>query len=98
MVGLAVGLPLGVVVARWAWAGVADRVPLVYVAPFWLTVVLLAIPVFLAGGHRCGAMAGAQRRAVPTGRRVADRVSLWISDRALRNASGLILVSLDTRI
>jgi hypothetical protein len=46
-VGLAVGLPLGVVVARWAWAGVADRVPLVYVAPFWLTVVLLAIPAFL---------------------------------------------------
>jgi FtsX-like permease family len=46
-VGLAVGLPLGVVVARWAWAGVADRVPLVYVAPFWLFVVLLAIPVFL---------------------------------------------------
>jgi hypothetical protein len=38
---------LGVVVARWAWAGVADRVPLVYVAPFWLTVVLLAVPVFL---------------------------------------------------
>ncbi len=26
---------------------VADRVPLVYVAPFILTVVLLAIPVFL---------------------------------------------------
>ena len=46
--GLVVGLPLGVVVARWAWAGVADHVPLVYVAPFWLTVVLLAIPVFLA--------------------------------------------------
>ena len=47
VVGLAVGLPLGVVVARWAWGGVADRVPLVYVAPFWLTVVLLAIPSFL---------------------------------------------------
>jgi hypothetical protein len=46
-VGLLVGLPLGVAVARWAWAGVADRVPLVYVAPFWLTVVLLAIPAFL---------------------------------------------------
>ena len=46
-VGLAIGLPLGVVVARWAWAGVADRVPLVYVAPFWLTVILLAIPTFL---------------------------------------------------
>jgi len=46
-VGLVVGLPLGVVVARWVWAGVADRVPLVYVAPFWLTVVLLAIPAFL---------------------------------------------------
>jgi ABC-type lipoprotein release transport system permease subunit len=46
-VGLAIGIPLGVVVARWAWAGVADRVPLVYVAPFFLTVVLLAIPVFL---------------------------------------------------
>ncbi len=46
-VGLVVGLPLGVVVARWAWAGVADRVPLVYVAPFWLTVILLTIPVFL---------------------------------------------------
>jgi ABC-type lipoprotein release transport system permease subunit len=46
-VGLAVGLPLGVVVARWAWAGVADRVPLVYVPPFWLTVVLLSIPAFL---------------------------------------------------
>ena len=47
LVGLAIGLPLGVVVARWAWAGVADRVPLVYVAPFFLPVVLLAIPVFL---------------------------------------------------
>jgi FtsX-like permease family len=47
VVGLVVGLPLGVVVARWAWAGVADRVPLVYVAPFWLTVILLAIPAFL---------------------------------------------------
>jgi len=46
-VGLVVGIPLGVVVARWAWAGVADRVPLVYVAPFWLTVVLLAIPTLL---------------------------------------------------
>jgi len=46
-VGLVVGLPSGVVVARWAWAGVADRVPLVYVAPFWLTVVLLAMPAFL---------------------------------------------------
>jgi ABC-type antimicrobial peptide transport system permease subunit len=46
-VGLVVGLPLGVVVARWAWVGVADHVPLVYVAPFWLTVVLLAIPTFL---------------------------------------------------
>ncbi len=46
-VGLVVGLPLGVVVARWAWAGVADRVPLVYVAPFWLAVVLLAVPAFL---------------------------------------------------
>ncbi len=47
VVGLVIGLPLGIVVARWAWAGVADRVPLVYVAPFFLTVVLLAIPVFL---------------------------------------------------
>ncbi len=46
-VGLVVGLPVGVVAARWAWAGVADRVPLVYVAPFWMSVVLLAIPAFL---------------------------------------------------
>ena len=45
--GLAVGLPLGVVVSRWAWAGVADRVPLVYVAPFWLPLVLFAIPALL---------------------------------------------------
>jgi hypothetical protein len=39
-----------VVVARWVWAGIANRVPLVYVAPFWLSVVLLAIPAFLLVG------------------------------------------------
>ncbi len=47
VVGLVVGLPLGTVVGRWVWREVAARVPLVYVAPFTLMVVGLAIPVTL---------------------------------------------------
>ncbi len=48
VVGLVVGLPLGTVVGRWVWHEVTVRVPLVYIAPFTLAVVALAIPVTLA--------------------------------------------------
>jgi ABC-type lipoprotein release transport system permease subunit len=47
VVGLVVGLPLGIVVGRWVWHEVAARVPLVYIAPFTLIVVGLAIPTTL---------------------------------------------------
>ena len=45
--GLVVGLPLGTVVGRWVWHEVTARVPLVYIAPFTLMVVGLAIPATL---------------------------------------------------
>jgi ABC-type lipoprotein release transport system permease subunit len=47
VVGLVVGLPLGIVVGRWVWHEVTARVPLVYIAPFTLIVVGLAIPATL---------------------------------------------------
>jgi ABC-type lipoprotein release transport system permease subunit len=47
IVGLVVGIPLGIVVGRWAWSEVAARVPLVDVPPLALAVVGLAIPVAL---------------------------------------------------
>ena len=48
LVGLAVGIPLGIVLGRLAWRWVADSTPLVFVAPVAITVVVLAIPVTLA--------------------------------------------------
>lgn len=51
VVGLVLGIPLGVVVARWAWRALADRVPLVYVAPLWWAVILLAVPIFLVAAN-----------------------------------------------
>jgi hypothetical protein len=47
LVGLIAGLPLGVAVARWAWAAVTARVPLVDVPPLSVLVVVLAVPVVL---------------------------------------------------
>ena len=47
VVGLVVGVPLGIVVSSWGWRQVTSRVPLLYVTPFTLAVVALAIPIAL---------------------------------------------------
>ena len=45
IVGLAVGIPLGIVLGRLTWQWVADATPLVFSPPVAVTVILLAIPV-----------------------------------------------------
>jgi ABC-type lipoprotein release transport system permease subunit len=47
LVGLAVGIPLGIVLGRLSWEWVADATPLVFSPPVAVAVVLLAIPVTL---------------------------------------------------
>jgi ABC-type lipoprotein release transport system permease subunit len=44
LIGLLVGIPVGLVIGRLGWSWVADRVPLVDVAPVALTAILLTIP------------------------------------------------------
>ena len=51
LVGLVVGIPLGVAAARWAWAAVTSRVPLVDVPPISVLVVILTVPVVLFAGN-----------------------------------------------
>ncbi|MCU1450484.1 MAG: hypothetical protein JWP02_2654, partial [Acidimicrobiales bacterium] len=48
VVGLAAGIPLGVIVGRLSWRWVADSTPLLYVAPLALAAILLAVPASLA--------------------------------------------------
>jgi hypothetical protein len=45
--GLAVGVPLGLVVARIVWREVSNRVPLVYVPPASIEVIAITVPAFL---------------------------------------------------
>jgi ABC-type lipoprotein release transport system permease subunit len=51
IVGLAIGVPLGVIAGRWGWSAVTSRVPLVDVAPLSVLVVLLAVPIVLVAGN-----------------------------------------------
>jgi hypothetical protein len=44
MTGLVIGIPFGIVIGRWAWQAVTDRVPLVDVPPLELLAVWLSIP------------------------------------------------------
>jgi ABC-type lipoprotein release transport system permease subunit len=44
LVGLALGIPIGVVVGRLSWRWVADSTPLLYVAPIAALAILIAIP------------------------------------------------------
>jgi ABC-type lipoprotein release transport system permease subunit len=48
IVGLAIGIPLGVIVGRVSWRWVADSTPLLYVAPLAVAAILLAVPASLA--------------------------------------------------
>src|SRR5207302_6476899 len=49
-VGLALGIPLGIVVGRLSWRWVADSTPLLYVPPLAALAIVIAIPaaIFLA--------------------------------------------------
>ena len=51
LIGLAGGIPLGLVVARWGWASVTSRVPLVDVPPLSVLVIALAVPVVIVTGN-----------------------------------------------
>jgi hypothetical protein len=51
IVGLAIGVPLGVIAGRWGWSAVTARVPLVDVPPLSALVILLAIPIVLAASN-----------------------------------------------
>jgi hypothetical protein len=48
LVGLALGIPIGVVVGRLSWRWVADSTPLLYVAPIAALAILIAIPAAIA--------------------------------------------------
>jgi ABC-type lipoprotein release transport system permease subunit len=47
VIGLAVGIPLGIVAGRLVWRWVADRTPLVYVPPVAVLAIAVIIPVTL---------------------------------------------------
>jgi ABC-type lipoprotein release transport system permease subunit len=51
LVGLLAGIPLGLAAARWGWAAVTSRVPLVDVPPISVLVVILTAPVVLVAGN-----------------------------------------------
>jgi ABC-type lipoprotein release transport system permease subunit len=48
LIGLAVGIPLGVALGRTVWRYVAERTPLLYLAPGELLVLVVLVPVVLA--------------------------------------------------
>ena len=50
-VGLAIGVPLGVIAGRWGWAAVTTRVPLVDLSPLSVLVVVLAIPIVFVASN-----------------------------------------------
>jgi ABC-type lipoprotein release transport system permease subunit len=45
VVGAVVGIPLGIIVGRFAWKQLAESFPVVYVPPFEVLAVLLVVPV-----------------------------------------------------
>jgi ABC-type lipoprotein release transport system permease subunit len=51
LIGLVAGMPLGLAAARWGWAAVTSRVPLVDVPPISVLVVILTAPVVLVAGN-----------------------------------------------
>jgi ABC-type lipoprotein release transport system permease subunit len=50
LIGLVAGLPLGLAAARWGWAAVTSRVPLVDVPPMSVLLIILTVPVVLVAG------------------------------------------------
>lgn len=58
LLGLAVGVPIGIVIGRLAWRAVAGYTPLAYVAPFAGIEVLLTIPAALLAANLLGLWPG----------------------------------------
>ena len=50
-VGLAIGVPLGVIAGHWGWSAVTARVPLLDVPPLSALVIVLAVPVVLVASN-----------------------------------------------
>ena len=61
LVGLAIGIPLGLVLGRLGWSWVAGKVPLVYVSPITLAIIALTVPAALLVTNLVAALPG--RRA-----------------------------------
>jgi ABC-type antimicrobial peptide transport system permease subunit len=51
LIGLVAGVPLGLAAARWGWAAVSSRVPLVDVPPISPLVMVLTVPVVLVAAN-----------------------------------------------
>jgi ABC-type lipoprotein release transport system permease subunit len=51
LIGVVAGIPLGLAAARWGWAAVTSRVPLVNVPPVSVLVVILTVPVVSVAGN-----------------------------------------------
>jgi ABC-type lipoprotein release transport system permease subunit len=51
VIGLVAGIPLGLAAARWGWAAVTSRVPLVDVPPISVLVMILTVPVVLIAAN-----------------------------------------------
>jgi hypothetical protein len=56
VVGVVVGIPLGIVGGRLAWRWIADRTPLLYVAPLATVAVILTLPVVLVVANSLAAL------------------------------------------
>ncbi|MBM7787648.1 ABC transporter permease [Tenggerimyces flavus] len=67
VVGVLVGVPLGIVLGRTVWRMVAQLMPLAYVPPTALWVVLLSVPVALLVATLLAALPGARAARLPLG-------------------------------
>jgi ABC-type lipoprotein release transport system permease subunit len=56
IVGVIVGIPLGIVAGRLAWRWIADRTPLLYVAPLATIAVILIVPGVLVVANSLAAL------------------------------------------
>jgi ABC-type lipoprotein release transport system permease subunit len=48
VIGLAVGIPIGIIIGRVSWRWVANSTPLLYVPPLAALAILIAIPAAIA--------------------------------------------------
>jgi hypothetical protein len=66
LVGIAIGVPLGIVAGRLSWRWVATRTPLLYTAPIATAVVLLCIPATLLLANVLAALPARRAARIPT--------------------------------